>query len=436
VIWLAAGCYVRAAEPDVPSPDGPQSPGTPAAATLLPPMTGDDVPGLESFDAFMRGFLVEHHLPGAALAISHGNRLIYARGFGRADREAREPVGPTSLFRIASVTKPFTSAVVMQLVEGGKLHLDDRIWTVLDLSAPRWNGAQFDPRWKEITVHELLQHRGGWDRDKSFDPIGRMRDITQKIGVELPVGPHEILRYMLGFPLDFPPGERYAYSNFGYILLGLLIERITGRRYEEVVRKDVLLPLGIRQMRLGHALVEQRAKGEVKYYDSKGRVGSAVFGPHIGQIVPLPYGAENFEAYAAHGGWIASAPELVRFAAALDDPAHCPIMSANSIATTFARPAGLAGHDADGQPKKSYYGCGWLVRPVGSKGKFNFWHNGLISGTSTLVVGRFDHLHWAVLFNTNANPAGQPPAALIDPLLHGVANKITRWPEREISVAE
>ena len=187
-------------------------------------------------------------------------------------------------------------------------------------------------------------------------------------------------------------------------------------------------------MQLGHALLEQRAVGEVKYYDFRGRVGPAVTGPHIGQMVPLPYGAENFEAYAAHGGWIASAPELVRFAAAFDDPARCPILSAKSIEAMFARPPGLAGHEADGKPKASYYGCGWLVRPVGDNGKFNSWHNGFISGTSTLLVRRFDGLHWAVLFNTNANPAGKQPASLIDPLMHGVADKVKHWPDREISV--
>jgi N-acyl-D-amino-acid deacylase len=397
-------------------------------------MTGQDVPELEGFDQLMRGFIVEQYVPGAALAISRGNRLVYARGFGPADREAAIPVEPDALFRLASCTKPFTATAVMQLVDRQLLHLEDRIWNVLRLSEPRWNGARFDPRWKDITLLELLQHRGGWDRDKSFDPISRMHDISQKLGVNLPITPEHILQYMVGFPFDFPPGERYAYSNFGFILLGLAIQRVTGRGYEEYVRREVLLPLGIHKMQLGHALLEQRAEGEVKYYDFRGRVGPAVTGPHIGQTVPLPYGALNFEAYAAHGGWIASAPELVRFAAAFDDPDRCPVLSAKSIETMFARPPGLAGYEADGKPKASYYGCGWSVRPVGDKGKFNSWHNGFISGTSTLLVRRFDNVHWAVLFNTNANPAGRHPASEIDPLMHRVANKVKRWSDREISV--
>ncbi len=427
VVWLASGRLLRADD---------HAPSSSEQSKPQPPITGQEVPELESFDRFMRDFVADEQSPGAALAISRDGRLVYARGIGFADREAKEPVEPMSLFRLASVTKPFTATAVMQLVERKQLQLEDRIWNVLRLSEPKWRGSQFDPRWKEITIHELLQHRGGWDRAKSFDPIGRMRDISQKLNIRLPVTPEHILQYMLGFPLDFPPGERYAYSNFGFILLGLAIQRITGRGYEEFVRREVLAPLGIHQMQLGHALLEERIKGEVKYYDARGRTGPAVVGPQIGRIVPLPYGAENFPAYAAHGGWIASAPELVRFAAALADPARCPLLSASSVETMFARPPGLAGHDADGKPTASYYGCGWSVRPVGDKGKFNYWHNGFISGTSTLLVHRSDGLAWAVLFNTNANPAGKQPAGLIDPLMHRVANKVQHWPDKEISVAE
>ena len=239
VFWAASGSLLRAAEPTSEPSLPAESPSKP-----LPPMTGQDVPELEGFDQLMRGFIVEQSVPGAAVAISRGNRLIYARGFGLADREAAKSVEPDALFRLASCTKPFTATAVMQLVDRQLLRLDDRIWNVLQLSEPRWNGARFDPRWKDITLLELLQHRGGWDREKSFDPISRMHDISQKLGVRLPITPEHILQYMLGFPFDFPPGERYAYSNFGFILLGLAIQRITGRGYEEFVRREVLAAFG------------------------------------------------------------------------------------------------------------------------------------------------------------------------------------------------
>src|SRR5262249_14517976 len=153
-----------------------------------------------------------------------------------------------------------------------------------------------------------------------------------------------IIRYMTEQPLDFDPGERYAYSNFGYSLLGRIIERTTGKQYGEFARTAVLEPLGIRRTRLGFTLLPQRAKDEVRYYDFKGRTPPAVMGD-IGQEVPLPYGSWCLEAMDAHGGWIASAVDLVRFASAFDEPGKCPILSAESVESLFARAEDGSGYD-------------------------------------------------------------------------------------------
>src|SRR5207247_957030 len=141
-----------------------------------------------------------------------------------------------------------------------------------------------------------LQHTGGWDGAKSFDPMFRPLLIARSVGVEPPAGPEAVIRYMLGQPLDFDPGQRYAYSNFGYCLLGRVIEKASGRGYEDYVRQEVLAPLGIQSMRLGKTLPEGRLPGEVTYYDQKKRSGQAVLGPMRGEPVPLPYGAWYLEA--------------------------------------------------------------------------------------------------------------------------------------------
>ena len=127
---------------------------------------------LAAYDALMTDFLAKHKPPGAALAVSYHGRLVYARGFGHADVEKQQPVQPDSLFRIASVSKPFTAAAVMHLVEHGKLKLEDRVFPILKLEPHLDRGARLDPRWHEIQVHHCLQHTGGWNRDKSFDPMG------------------------------------------------------------------------------------------------------------------------------------------------------------------------------------------------------------------------------------------------------------------------
>jgi N-acyl-D-amino-acid deacylase len=179
---------------------------------------------------------------------------------------------------------------------------------------------------------------------------------------------------------------------------------------------------------LGRALPENRAKGEVKYYDPRKRTGACLYPPRVGEQVPTPDGALNVEGYEAHGGWVASAPDLVRFAAAFDDPAKCKLLSAASVRAMWERPAGDPGHDAKGKPKAAYYGCGWDVRPIGAGGRVNAWHTGLIPGTASILVRLHDGLDWAVLFNADRDPDNKFLAELIDPLFAEAAAEVKDWP--------
>src|SRR5262249_38450839 len=122
--------------------------------------------------------------------------------------------------------------------------------------------------------------------------------------------------------------------------------------------------------------------------------------PGTGQeTVPWPYGGFHLEAMDAHGGWLASAVDLARFAAQLDVPGRHPLLTADSVRVMYARPAPPVGLEADGTPSAAYYACGWMVRPVGKEGKANYWHAGSLPGTFTLLVRRWDGLSWVVLFN-------------------------------------
>jgi N-acyl-D-amino-acid deacylase len=393
-------------------------------------ITGPPQSGLEPFDKLMTTFLANHQIPGASLAVTRNGRLVYARGFGWADRKAREPVTPSSLFRLASISKPITSAAIFKLIELGKLKLDDHPFELLKLDPIPQSGFTPDPRLKDITVLELLQHRGGFDRDVSPDPMFECVPFARLAGHAPPATAIDIIRVMEGRPLDFAPGERYAYSNFGYCVLGRLIEHVSGDSYEAFVQKTVLNPLRIEHMQLGHTLLSERAKGEVYYYSGRGIVGQSIFPQSPGQVAS-PYGFWSVEAMDSHGGWIASAPDLVRFASALDDPAASGILTPADIAETFSRPPGAAGrqgHKPDGRPAAAWYGCGWFVRDVGS-GRINTWHTGLLDGTSTLVVRRWDGLDWAVLFNQDRDGKGAVLSDLIDPLVHQTADSVTRWPQ-------
>ena len=396
----------------------------PSTAPTTLPTTGHQDPALKPFDDLMISFVQEHRIPAASLAIAKNSHLLYARAFGHSNLQQNEPAQPTSLFRIASVSKPLTAVAILQLVEQGKLNLTDKAFPLLNLQPP--DGQQTNPQLNTITIYHLLTHTAGFDRDKSFDPMFRPIAIARLFNADPPAQPIHIIRYMLPRPLDFTPGNRYAYSNFGYCVLGRIIERVSGQSYETYVKNHVLQPLGITNMRIGHTLADQRAPNEVSYYTPNNSTAPAVLGPNRGQKVPLPYGAWCLEAMDAHGGFLASAPDLARFASAFDDPDHCKLLTKQSVSLMFARPPGLAGFTPDNKPKDSFYALGWSVRPVASSA--NTWHNGSLPGTASLLVRRHDGLTWAVLFNTDSTPIGQYLGSLIDSLLHQAANSVKQWP--------
>lgn len=393
------------------------------------PVSGIDQKELSSLDNSIKEFLKEHHPPGASVAISYRGRLVYARGFGYADQEQKQTVQPNSLFRIASISKPITAVTIMTLIEQKKLALDTKVFDILKQYQEQLTEKDVDPRLKEVTVRQLLQHTGGWDRDRSFDPMFRSVYFAKQLGKTPPAEPDDIIRMMIKQPLDFNPGKQFAYSNFGYCLLGRIIEVVTKKPYEQYVQETVFTPLHIQEIKLGKTLLKHRRKNEVKYYSTN--LGTSVFAENNQERVPQPYGAWYLEAMDSHGGWIASAPALVRFATAFNLPDQCPILKSNTISQMFERPAGLAGFDQNGNPKGAYYACGWMVRPIDTAGNANHWHAGSLDGTSTLLVRRLDRINWAILFNTRHGNEQERLSTLIDGPMHQWVNQIERWPQKD-----
>jgi N-acyl-D-amino-acid deacylase len=361
-------------------------------------------------------------IPGGALAVSKDRRLVYASAYGLADLENKEPTLPDSLFRIASISKPFTAVAVLQLVAAGRLQMDAPAFALLQLEP--LPGKQPDPRLGSITVRHLLHHTGGWDRDVSGDPMFMTKKIARANGEPPPANQRAIIRYMLGQPLDFDPGARYAYSNFGYCVLGRILEKITGQDYASLMQQAALSPIGIRRMRLGVSPAGGRAPGEVKYY-----MPQRNFDPTESQTEP--YTGFCLEAMDSHGGWLASAVDLMRFAAALDDPARTSWLAPSARQLIYEPPAPPVSRKANGSLKPVYYACAWDVRPVGQSGRANYWHNGSLPGTYTLLVRRYDGLAWAALFNQRSTDPKLPDGAL-DSALHEAADAVTEWPEHDL----
>ena len=377
----------------------------------------------EVFGRLIPDLLEKHEVPGAAIAIVKDGRLVLANGYGLADVENEEPVEPDSLFRIASISKPVTAVAVLRLEEEGKLNLDEKVFDILDrFEAPE--GSEPDLRIYDVAVRQLLQHSGGWDRDESYDPMFISRRIERSLGAPKPIGCEDVIRYMLSQPLDFDPGTRYAYSNFGYCILGRIIEEKTGQPYEEYVKSQILQPVGITRMRVGGTLLEDRVEGEVRYYGYPDQSLTHSVLPDTRARVPWHYGGFHFRTMDSHGGWIASPIDLVRFISALDGNKPPPLLELGSVEMMVARPDPPLWVD-----ESHYYGLGFLVRPVGNGA--NWWHGGSLEGTIGLLVRTDDGMAWAVLFNSRPKAWGELLGE-VDRLMWDGVGEVTGWPSHDL----
>lgn len=378
------------------------------------PASGETSLSVAPIDELMLSFLKKHLIPGASIAIGKKGRLLYSRGFGYADRDSKTPVQTDSLFRIASISKPITAVAILQLIQQRKLD-----WNTTPFELLKWRQV-VDERLKGVTVRQLLQHTAGFDRSASFDPMFITRKIAKERGLSQPIGNQAIIDYMLDHKLDFAPGSKYAYSNFGYCILGRVIERITGLVYEEAIKSSICRPLGLESMHIGQSMIQHQRMNEVHYYDQKNRTSDSVVG-EIGAKVPSPYGEWDQASLDSHGGWIATPADLIRFSMSLEPTSMLPLLDSDSLQKMWSKPDLPSDQISD-----VYYGCGWNVRRV-SKNKFNYWHTGELPGTAGILVHRHDGFHWAVLFNTQYTEAGKNAAGEIDGLVHEAVDKVGDW---------
>jgi CubicO group peptidase (beta-lactamase class C family) len=366
---------------------------------------GPDVPELSVFDETMKDFMVSHKVSAGSLAITYNSRLVLARGYtwSKADSPATQP---TSLFRIASLSKSITSAGIMKLIEENQLGLDDKFINILPFGTPE--GKTTDPNLGKVTILHLLEHLGGWDRDTAFDPMFADKKISKALGSPLPVTHADIITFMNGQPLQYEPGTKCAYSNYGYCLLGRVIEQKTGLGYEDFIKRFVLSPLGITRMQIGRSDLDDRAPGEVTYESKRESV----------------YGAFNIENMDSHGGWLASACDLARFAAAFDDAADCPILSEDFIETMLSLPATIDRENY--KPGDKYYACGWNIRDYGD-GRRSTWHAGSLPGCYTFMARWSNGVNCVVLFNKRGRGIEK-----IDPILSKTVKSVSNWPEHDL----
>jgi CubicO group peptidase (beta-lactamase class C family) len=388
-------------------------------------VTGQDVPQLAAFDAAMNGLMTNHNITSGQLALVWQGRLVLARGYSFNPGPSDLVTQPDSLFRIASLAKPITSTLVNRLIQEGRLSLDRRVADFVDLTpAP---GQAADPRLASITIRNLLEHLGGFDIDLlRFDPMFHDAAIASALRVPLPVGRTDIIRYMGGVGLSHDPGTTFVYSNYGYLLLGRVIEKITGKSYDQYATSTLLGPLGIRNMRLGRSESGLRAPGEVSYLS--GFTGTTVM-DGSGRVVPYPYGWFNLENMDSHGGWIASAVELARWLANLDNPnALNAVLDQSSLDRMFSLPQNYSTPYTSGA---YYYAKGWNVRDYGG-GRRNTWHDGSLPGTTAYAVRLSTGFDYVVLLNRRDETGTTNYASEIDSAMAGVYLQTAQWPSHDL----
>ena len=315
-------------------------------------------------DDAAQAFMSKYNVPGLSLAISKNEKLVYVKGYGLADKEANEAVSTETLFRIASISKSITGIAMMKLLDNGQVNMDDKVFGEGAILGTTYGTKPYSSHLQAITLRHLLNHTVGVWTSSANDPMFSNPNMTAD----------ELMTWTLDtYPVTSTPGNTYAYSNFGYCILGRVIEKISGKTYENFVKEEILNPIGITQMKIGGNTLAQRKTMESKYY------GTSTGGPD-----PYAYQIARMD---AHGGWIASPSELLKLLVYVDGFASkSDVLSVSAIQQMTNEP-NLA--------VRSYYAAGWGVNDAN-----NWWHMGSLPGTSSIWVRANNGYSWAIITNT------------------------------------
>jgi CubicO group peptidase (beta-lactamase class C family) len=349
-----------------------------------PSVSHPSPPERAAMERLATAFMQTYDVPALSFAVGYAGQIVHVDAFGLVDRERNEVATPQHRFRIASVSKMITSATIFQLIEQNRIRLTDRVFGPGAVLGTIYGAPPYTPGVDQITIEHLLTHTsGGWSND-NHDPMFSNPNTNHA----------ELITWTLANQrLDHPPGQHYAYSNFGYCVLGRVIEHLTSRPYAEHVRSTILDRCGVTDMTIAGNTLEQREHQEVKYYGQGEN----------------PYDM-NVRRMDSHGGWLARPADIVQFVMHVDGYANPPnILAPRTIQIMTTPSAANAG-----------YAKGWAVNHSD-----NWWHTGSLPGTATIAVRTHGGFCWAAFTNTRRRNSQMD--ADLDTLNWNMVRKVEAW---------
>ncbi len=263
-------------------------------------------------DAAVSAFLRSQGVPNGQFAVSKNGTMFVNRAY-TCPGAIGAPTSTMTQFRLASNSKAWTSAALQVLMQKGIISRSTRAFSYLGIVTPLPQGARVDPRVYGITVGNLIDHQSGWDESLSyFDPTHRMRDIALALNLRQPITAKQMVQYMLGQPLQEAPGSTYAYCNFCYDVLGMIVEKASGMSFASYVTQFVARPLGVKNLAVSPTL-EPRLPGEVARYFSS-YAGPSAINVTSDALVPGPNGGDGLirEVGAPAAGLATSAASMLK----------------------------------------------------------------------------------------------------------------------------
>ena len=325
----------------------------------------------KKFDKMIGEFMQKYSLPGLSVAFAKDGKILFASGYGFADKQLKETVNIKHRFRIASISKPITSVAILKLIEQNKLALNDKVFGKDGIFKGKYLKKP-DTNIEAIEIRHLLQHTAApeWsNQGNRTDPMFVHYELSQ----------HELIQKTFEERVvKNKPGSEYAYSNFGYMVLGRVIEKVSGKDYETFVN-NLVSKHGIKSFEIAGDGGTPRAKNETAYYNGH---------PPTLYNFPNDFPTSRMD---AHGGWIATAVDLVKFGQLVDN-----IKKPKNILSSKSIKIMKTTNDVSKE-----YGFGWQV----DKDK-NFSHSGSLPGTASTLTITNDGMTWAILTNSRSDEDG------------------------------